>query len=84
MAEQLFLKAAEQGHARAQFTLGCCYGTSIGVEQNDEEAFKWYLKAAESGLASAQYYLGDMYLSGRCISVHSDTDALYKDFDVQR
>ena len=38
-------KRAEAGDAKAQYILGCCYG----VEQNFEEAVKWYRLAAEQG-----------------------------------
>jgi TPR repeat protein len=52
-------KAAEQGHAGAQFNLGLnvCLGGE-GVPEDDAEAVKWYRKAAEQGLAGAQFNLG--------------------------
>ena len=40
-------KRAEAGDAKAQYILGCYYG--YGVEQNFEEAVKWYRLAAEQG-----------------------------------
>ena len=43
------LKAAEQGDARAQFAMGRKYYRAIGVDQNDEEALKWYGRAAAQG-----------------------------------
>ena len=36
-----------------------------GVEQDDEEAVRWYRLAAEQGLAWGQYDLGRMYAEGR-------------------
>ena len=43
-------KAADDGHAKAQFRLGESYATGKGVEQKDvNEAAKWYRKAAEQG-----------------------------------
>lgn len=62
-------KAAEQGHAEAQASLGTCYGTGLGIptdkpEKDYREAIKWYRKAAEQGLAVAQYNLGDSYAEG--------------------
>ncbi|MBR0075085.1 MAG: sel1 repeat family protein, partial [Synergistaceae bacterium] len=35
------------------------------VEQNFQEAVKWYHKAAERGYALAQYNLGEMYVYGK-------------------
>lgn len=46
-ALEWFKVAAEQGYALAQFNLAECYAKGKGVEENDEEAVKWYLKAAE-------------------------------------
>ncbi len=59
-----YRKAAEQGHATAQYNLGCCYNFGWGVVENKPEAVKWYRKAAEQGLADAQYNLGNCYNSG--------------------
>ncbi len=52
-AVKLYRKAAEQGHANAQFCLGCCYFEGKGVEEDKTEAVKWYRKAAEQGYARA-------------------------------
>ena len=41
--------AAEQGHAQAQYRLGICYDEGSGVEEDEDEAVKWYWKAAEQG-----------------------------------
>ena len=54
-------KAAEQGHATAQFMLGVMYGLGDGVPRDAAEAAKWYLKAAEQGHAPAQSALGVLY-----------------------
>lgn len=53
-AVKWYLKAAEQGHADAQFYLGVAYDNGWGVRQDYSEAVKWYRKAAEQGLAQAQ------------------------------
>ena len=58
-------KAAEQGDAAAQSNLGCCYSDGRGVEQDYEEAAKWFRKAAEQGDATAQSYLGYCYENGK-------------------
>jgi hypothetical protein len=41
------------------------YDEGKGVEQDFEEALKWYQKAAEQGLAEAQNNLGLMYYKGQ-------------------
>jgi TPR repeat protein len=62
---QWFRKAAEQGHAMAQFNLGVMYANGEGVPKDDAEAVKWFRKAAEQGDAKAQFNLGVMYAEGR-------------------
>ena len=59
-----FRKAAEYGHALAQYNLGNCYDKGKGVEKDYAEAVKWYRKAAEQGIALAQYNLGVCYDNG--------------------
>ena len=53
-AVELYTKAAEQGHAVAQFNLGKCYYDGEGVEQDMQKAVEWYTKAAEQGDEDAQ------------------------------
>ena len=67
-------KAAEQGDAGAQFSLGLWYalGTVKGVPKNHVEAAKWYRKAAEQGHAEAQIFLGLMYMKKKNIGVPKD------------
>ncbi len=67
-AVEWYLKAAEQGHATAQFNLGIMYRKGRGVAQNDEIAVEWFLKAAEQGYATAQNNLGLMYAYGRGVA----------------
>ena len=59
-----YRKAAEQGYANAQCSLGVCYASGQGVEQDDKEAVKLYRKAAEQGNASAQSNLAFCYYKG--------------------
>jgi TPR repeat protein len=59
MTKKFFLfkqirKAADQGHAKAQYNLGVMYEKGEGVQQNYSEALKWYKKAADQGHAGAQ------------------------------
>ena len=56
--------AAEQGNARAQYSLGVMYSAGEGVPENDAEAGRWFRLAAEQGEASAQNNLGLMYANG--------------------
>jgi TPR repeat protein len=61
-------KAAEQGDAAAQWSLGYRYDHGEGVTQNDAEAVKWYRKAAEQGNTYAQCNLGISYADGKGVA----------------
>ncbi len=63
-AAHWYLKAAEQGHAGAQSSLGRLYSIGFGVTEDDKQAAHWYLKAAEQGHAEAQNSLGIAYEFG--------------------
>ena len=56
-AAECFRKAAEQGHAEAQYNLGICYEDGDGVEWSYDEAMKWYSKAASQGHEEAKILL---------------------------
>ncbi|MBQ4314147.1 MAG: sel1 repeat family protein, partial [Lentisphaeria bacterium] len=49
-----YRKAAEQGHATAQYNLGLCYYLGQGVTKDLAEAVKWLRKSAEQGYKDAQ------------------------------
>ena len=49
-----YQKAAEQGHADAQYNLGYMYRNGQGVPQSDKEAATWFGLAADQGHANAQ------------------------------
>jgi TPR repeat protein len=57
-AAHWYLKAAEQGHALAQFNLAIMYVTGQGLPQDEYKAMEWMQKAADQGDAGAQYYIG--------------------------
>jgi TPR repeat protein len=57
---QWFRKAADLGHARAQFNLAGCYAARKDMEQ----AAGWLRKAATQGSAAAQSVLGTCYARG--------------------
>lgn len=64
-AAKVFLRAAEQGHPRAQLQIGYQYEYGEGVPVSFAEAVKWYRKAADQGDAAAQSNLGSMYEEGK-------------------
>ena len=52
--QMLLRKAAEQGHAEAQFKLGNCYYRGIGVANDGVTAYAWHSVAAASGHDTAR------------------------------
>jgi len=58
-------KAAEKGHAAAQYSLGVMYDHAQGVPQDYAKAVTWYRKAAEQGDREAQNNLGARYVNGQ-------------------
>ena len=78
-AVEYYLKAAKQGHATAQVTLGGLYShkemfTAIfknyleGLPKDMRKSAKWYRKAAEQGHANAQVNLALMYDEGEGVT----------------
>ena len=57
-------RAAEHGHAPAQFEWGMASLKGDGVLQDFAAALKWLSRAAESGNAEARYNLGLLYRNG--------------------
>lgn len=53
--------AAEKGDTAAQVRLGDLYRLGEGVEQNPEEAQKWYRRASEQGNGDGMYGLARCY-----------------------
>lgn len=64
-AADWFRKAADQGHAVAQFDLGGFYLKGHGLAQSDAQALRWWRKAAELGHVAAQMNVAQMIESGR-------------------
>jgi TPR repeat protein len=60
-----FRRAADQGHAAAQYKLGGMYFAGRGLPQDDRLAFKWWRLAAEQGHAECQNNLGALFANGR-------------------
>ena len=59
-----YRKAAEQGHAEAQFKVGLLYEKGRGLPRHYGKAAEWYLKAAEQNFDNAQYRLGILHDKG--------------------
>jgi len=57
-------KAADQGDAKAQITLGAMYGMGQGVPRDYAKAAEFLRKAADQGEPQAQGFLGMMYAQG--------------------
>ena len=57
-------KAEDQGEAKSQYNLGCCYAGGQGVIQDQFESAKWYQKAAEQNHLEAQFCLAEKYFEG--------------------
>lgn len=66
MEDQLswMLKAAEQGHMIAQFSLASHYEGGFGTKPDFNQSIKWYTLAAEQGYAPAQLKTGLMHAKG--------------------
>jgi len=58
------LKGAQQGDVRAQSSVAMMYASGKGVQQNYEEAGKWWVKAAEGGDLVAARYAWNLYRNG--------------------
>ena len=54
---EYYLKAAEAGHAEAQYSIGFCYKLGRGVEQDTQKARYWLEKAAAQGHGRARQAL---------------------------
>jgi hypothetical protein len=57
-------KAAHSGDARGQVLYGLCFFYGHGIEEDEEEAAKWFRLAAEQGNAQGQFSLGQCYVGG--------------------
>ncbi|WP_052741859.1 tetratricopeptide repeat protein [Kiloniella litopenaei] len=70
LALSFWLPLAENGHGKAQYSLGKLYETpEYGSEPKYVEAIKWYEAAANQGVAAAQNNLGRLYAQGKGVDV---------------
>jgi TPR repeat protein len=63
-ALRLWGQLADQGNARAQFSIGQMYYIGQGVPRDNTKADGWYRKAADQGFDYAQFNLGVAYEDG--------------------
>ena len=63
-ALRLWGQLADQGNARAQFSIGQMYYMGQGVPRDYTQADAWYRKAADQGFDYAQFDLGVAYEDG--------------------
>ena len=64
-AAMWFRRAADKGHAAAQYNLGIMTYLGQGVEQDYARAAEWFKKAGDQDHAAAQYNLGFLYYEGK-------------------
>lgn len=74
-ALELYRKAANLGHAPAQYRLGTCYEFELlGCAAEPLTALSWYAKAADQGLPDAELALSHWYLTGTPATELGDTE----------
>ncbi len=64
-AGQWFRRAANKGHAGAQYLLGIMSYLGQGMEQDFAKAALWFQRAGKQDHAAAQYNLGFLYYEGK-------------------
>lgn len=67
---------ASRDEPKAFYALGCCAEYGMGLEANDELAYKLYLSAAKAGVSEAQQRVGSCLYYGR--GVDRDRSAAYR------
>lgn len=70
-AFQSTLKAAEQGSVPAQSAVAMMYANGKGVQQNYDEAGKWWIKAAEGGDLAAARHAWNLFRNGEGVARNS-------------
>ena len=68
-----YLVDATKGNAEAQYKLAECYDDGLGgLEQNQDEAFRWYEKSASQGYPNALYALAYYYQYGKIVEKNGE------------
>lgn len=68
---------AEQGNVEAQYYIGYIYQNGQGVNEDQQQAAKWYLKAANGGYGPAQSKIGFMYANGHAFTKDYEKAAIW-------
>lgn len=80
-----YQKAADAGHAGAQYNLATFYVEGKVVRQDYDKAVEWFEKAANQGLKDAQYNLAAMYHQGAGVAKDEEKAQywarIYKDIE---
>jgi uncharacterized protein len=79
-AREEWAPLAEEGHAKAQFRLGCLYTFGQGVPEDHAMALRLFRLAADQGDLDAQNNLGGMYAEG--LGAEPDLVRAYMWFEV--
>ncbi len=61
-------RAVQQGSQVAQYNLGRCYASGIGVPKNDSTAFEYFNQSAKQGYRASVVELGLMFYEGRGVN----------------
>ncbi len=69
-ALELFMQAANKGHAKSMTDVGWMNENGFGTSRNMHVAFEYYQKAADKGERMAINNLGWMYTKGNVVSVN--------------
>ena len=77
MAFRWYLKAAQQGHAKAQYQVGKCYKNGEGVEKDRVKAFLYFTKSAKQDNGKAQLALGKCYLKGKGVAADREKAVMW-------
>lgn len=59
-----WIPLAEEGHAKAQNSVGFMHARGLGLPTDHSEAIKWYTKSAKQDFPLAAYNLGLIYTRG--------------------
>ena len=72
-----YWKAADQGHAGAQFNVGIFYANGHAVPRDMAVAAEWWRSAAMQGHVEAQFNLGLLYAQGEGVVQNLEEAALW-------
>lgn len=70
---EAFKVLGAKGDKRAQTYVGTIYAEGLGVEEDNDTAFRWFELAAIQKYAEAQYGLGMLHLSGQIDEANTET-----------